>query len=139
MQKKIKILVVDDQEINRDLFDVMFSKLGFEVDRAKDGVEALEKAKKFFPDVILLDIIMPSMSGWEVTKTLRADPKYKDIAIVMLSALGDVKEKVAAFEMGADDYITKPFNFSEVLARIRALLRNRGKLMPEIDGKEKEE
>jgi DNA-binding response OmpR family regulator len=136
MQRKTKILVVDDQEINRDLFDVMFSKLGFAVERAKDGVEGLEKAKKFLPDVILLDIIMPSMSGWEVTKALRADPKYKDIAIVMLSELGDVKEKVAGFEMGIDDYITKPFNFSEVLARIRALLRNRGKPVPELDGKD---
>jgi CheY-like chemotaxis protein len=68
---------------------------------------------------------MPKMSGWEVTKTLKKDPKYRDISIIMFSALDDVKDKVAGFELGVDDYITKPFNFSEVLARIKATLRNR--------------
>ena len=119
-----KILIVDDEEINLDFFDVMLSKLGFSVDKAKDGVEAMEKTKKFFPDLILLDNIMPRMSGWEFTKLLKSDPKYKDIPIIMFSALDDVKDKVTSFELGIDDYITKPFNFSEVLARIRAALRN---------------
>jgi DNA-binding response OmpR family regulator len=68
---------------------------------------------------------MPKMSGWEVTKTLKADSKFSSIPIIMFSALGDVKDKVEGFELGIDDYITKPFNFSEVLARIRAVLRNR--------------
>jgi DNA-binding response OmpR family regulator len=85
----------------------------------------MEKVKKFLPDLILLDNVMPKMSGWEVTKTLKNDPKYQDIPIIMFSALNDVKDKVAGFELGVDDYITKPFNFSEVLARIRATLRNR--------------
>jgi DNA-binding response OmpR family regulator len=65
------------------------------------------------------------MSGWEVTKNLKNDPKYREIPIIMFSALNDVKDKVAGFELGVDDYITKPFNFSEVLARIKATLRNR--------------
>jgi CheY-like chemotaxis protein len=125
MNTQKKILIVDDETINLDFFDVMLSKLGFTVDKANDGVEALEKAKKFFPDLILLDNIMPRMSGWEVTKILKNDPKFKDIPIVMFSALDDVKDKVEGFELGVDDYITKPFNFSEVLARIRAVLRNR--------------
>jgi DNA-binding response OmpR family regulator len=120
-----KIMIVDDETINLDFFDVMLSKLGFTVEKATDGVEALEKVKKFFPDIILLDNIMPNMSGWEVTKILKNDPKYKEIPIVMFSALDDVKDKVEGFELGVDDYITKPFNFSEVLARIRAVLRNR--------------
>jgi DNA-binding response OmpR family regulator len=125
MNTRKKILIVDDEKINREFFEVMFSKLGFIVEEANDGVEALEKVKRFFPDLILLDNIMPKMSGWELTKILKSDPGYSGIPIVMFSALDDVKDKVAGFELGIDDYITKPFNFSEVLARIRAVLRNR--------------
>jgi DNA-binding response OmpR family regulator len=125
MNTQKKILIVDDETINLDFFDVMLSKLGFTVEKAVDGVEALEKVKRFFPDLILLDNIMPRMSGWELTKILKNDPKYHEIPIVMFSALDDVKDKVEGFELGIDDYITKPFNFSEVLARIRAVLRNR--------------
>ena len=125
MNTNKKILIVDDETINLDFFDVMLTKLGFTVEKAGDGLEAVEKVKKFFPDIILLDNIMPNMSGWEVTKILKNDSKYKDIPIVMFSALDDVKDKVEGFELGVDDYITKPFNFSEVLARIRAVLRNR--------------
>ncbi|MDR0584920.1 MAG: response regulator [Treponema sp.] len=125
MHTRKKLLIVDDEQINLEFFEVMLSKLGFVVEEATDGVEALEKVKKFHPDLILLDNVMPRMSGWEVTKTLKADPKYKDIPIIMFSALDDVKDKVAGFELGVDDYITKPFNFSEVLARIKATLRNR--------------
>jgi DNA-binding response OmpR family regulator len=120
-----KILIVDDEPINLEFFQVMLSKLGFVVEEANDGIEALEKVKKFRPDLILLDNVMPRMSGWEVTKTLKNDAKYRDIPIIMFSALDDVKDKVAGFELGVDDYITKPFNFSEVLARIKAALRNR--------------
>ena len=120
-----KILIVDDETINLDFFDVMLTKLGFIVEKARDGVEGLEKLKKFLPDLVLLDNIMPRMSGWEFTKLVKNDPKYKEIPIVMFSALDAVKDKIEGFELGADDYITKPFNFSEVLARIRAVLRNR--------------
>jgi len=125
MNNQTKILIVDDETINLDFFEVMLSKLGFVVEKAKDGVEGLERVKRFFPDIILLDNIMPRMSGWELTRVLKNDPKYKKIPIVMFSDLGDVKDKVAGFDLGVDDYITKPFNFSEVLARIRAVLRNR--------------
>ena len=125
MNAQKKILIVDDETINLDFFDVMLSKLGFSVEKAIDGVEALEKVKRFFPDLILLDNIMPRMSGWELTKILKKDERYREIPIIMFSALDDVKDKVAGFELGIDDYITKPFNFSEVLARIRAVLRNR--------------
>ena len=125
MNTQKKILIVDDETINLDFFDVMLSKLGFSVEKAENGVEGLEKVKKFFPDLILLDNIMPRMSGWEFTKRLKKDQKYKDIPIIMFSALDDVKNKVEGFELGIDDYITKPFNFSEVLARIRSVLRNR--------------
>jgi len=120
-----KILIVDDDPVNLEFFQLMLSKLGFVVEEANDGMDALEKLKKFRPDLILLDNIMPRMSGWELTKNLKQDSKFMDIPIIMFSALDDVKDKLAGFELGVDDYITKPFNFSEVLARIRTTLRNR--------------
>ena len=125
MSTQKKILIVDDETINLDFFDVMLSKLGFSVEKAEDGEEALAKVKRFSPDLILLDNIMPRMSGWELTKILKNDPKYKEIPIIMFSAMDDVKDKIEGFELGVEDYITKPFNFSLVLARIRAVLRNR--------------
>jgi DNA-binding response OmpR family regulator len=125
MNTRKKILVVDDESINLEFFELMLSKLGFVVEKAIDGIEALEKVKKFFPDLVLLDNIMPKMSGWELTKILKGDVRYREIPIIMLSALDDVKDKVEGFELGVDDYITKPFNFSEVLARIKAVLRSR--------------
>jgi len=128
MDSRKKILIVDDEQINLEFFDVMLSKLGFTVEKAENGVEALEMVRKFNPDLIILDNIMPKMSGWEVTKTLKNSEDYhtwRDIPIIMFSAMDDVKDKVEGFELGVDDYITKPYNFSEVLARIRAVLRNR--------------
>jgi DNA-binding response OmpR family regulator len=125
MNTQKKILVVDDEAMNLEFFELMLSKLGFSVELAKDGAEGLEKAKQFFPDLVLLDNVMPRMSGWELTKVLKSDPKFREIPIIMISALDDVKDKIEGFELGVDDYITKPFNFSEVLARIRAVLRNR--------------
>jgi len=123
-----KILLADDENVNLDFFEVMLSKLGFVVEKVDDGLEVIEKVKKFQPDLIILDNIMPGMTGREITKVLKNDPNYKDIAIIMLSALDDVKDKVAGFDAGVDDYITKPFNFTEVLARIKAVLRNRALL-----------
>jgi CheY-like chemotaxis protein len=125
MNTRKKILIVDDEQLNLEFFEVMLTKLGFVVEKANDGVEAIDQVKHFCPDLILLDNIMPRMSGWEVTKTLKNDPKYRDIPIVMFSALDDVKDKLEGYELGVEDYITKPFNFSEVLARIQVVLRNR--------------
>jgi DNA-binding response OmpR family regulator len=125
MNTRKKILIVDDDPLNVEFFEVMLSKLGFTVEKALNGVEAIEQVGRFHPDLIMLDNIMPKMSGWEVTRILKGDPKFSGIPIIMFSAMDDVKDKVAGFELGVDDYITKPFNFSEVLARIRAVLRNR--------------
>ncbi|MCL2180402.1 MAG: response regulator [Treponema sp.] len=125
MNTQKKILIADDETVNLDFFEVMLSKLGFVVEKCDNGPDVLEKVKKFLPDLIILDNIMPGMTGREITKILKKDPNLKDISIIMLSALDDVKDKVAGFEAGVDDYITKPFNFTEVLARINAVLRNR--------------
>ncbi len=128
MKNKAKILIVDDEPINLEFFDVMLSRLGFIVEKAEDGEEALEKVQGCEPDLIILDNIMPKLSGWEFTKLIKNDgryKKYKNVPIIMFSAMDEVKDKIEGLELGVDDYITKPFNFSEVLARIRAVLRNR--------------
>lgn len=126
MDTKKRILVVDDEQINLDFFEVMLSKLGFDVRLAQDGQEALESIRRLKPDLVILDNIMPRLSGWEVTRIVKSSPEYaefSDTPIIIFSALDDVKDKVEGLELGADDYITKPFNFAEVLARIRAVLR----------------
>ncbi|MCG8452845.1 MAG: response regulator [Spirochaetales bacterium] len=126
MEKKT-ILIIDDEQINLDFFDVMLTRLGFEVLMAADGEEGLEMIRAQAPDLIILDNIMPRLTGWELTKMLKKDDAYsayRDIPIIMFSAMDAVKDKIEGFELGIDDYIIKPFNFSEVLARIRAVLRN---------------
>jgi DNA-binding response OmpR family regulator len=128
MKSKGKILIVDDEPINLEFFDVMLSKLGFRIEKAADGEEALQKVVDTNPDLIILDNIMPRLSGWEVTKKLKQDKefrRYRQTPIIMFSAMDEVSDKIEGLELGVDDYITKPFNFSEVLARIRAVLRNR--------------
>lgn len=139
MDTKKRILIVDDEQINLEFFDVMLSKLGFSVYKAENGLEALESVRRLKPDLVILDNIMPKLSGWEVTKILKSDPEYADYAdipIIMFSALDDVKDKVEGLELGADDYITKPFNFAEVLARIRAVLRTHD-LIRQIENRER--
>jgi DNA-binding response OmpR family regulator len=135
MNTRKKILIADDETINLDFFELMLSKLGFVVEKCDKGPEVLDKVRKFLPDLIILDNIMPGMTGREITKAIKSDPVLKNISVIILSALDDVKDKVAGFEAGADDYITKPFNFSEVLARINAVLRNR-ELFDQIKARE---
>ena len=118
-----KILVADDDITNLDFFELMLSKLGYIVEKTNTGSDVIEKVKNFKPDLIILDNILPEITGREITKILKNDPDLKVIPIIMLSALDDVKDKVAGFEAGINDYITKPFNFTEVLARINAILR----------------
>lgn len=123
-----KILIVDDEATNVEIFDLMLSKLGFRTETAGDGQEALDKVPDFRPDLILLDNMMPRMTGWEVTRSIKHGDdlaEFRGVSIIMFSAADDVEDKVQGLEMGVDDYITKPFNFTEVLARIRAVLHRR--------------
>jgi CheY-like chemotaxis protein len=138
MDPKKRILLVDDEQINLEFFEVMLTKLGFQTEKTDNGADALELVKRFKPDLIILDNVMPRLSGWEVTKILKTSEEYREYAetpIIMFSAMDDVKDKVEGLELGADDYITKPFNFSEVLARIRAVLRTRD-LIHQIERRE---
>lgn len=123
-----KILVVDDEQVTLDFFDVTLSKLGFDVYKAADGEEALKKIKLYSPDIMLLDIMLPKLTGFEVIQIVKKDKEFhefKNMPIVMFSALDDVESKVMGLEMGVEDYITKPFNFSEVLARIRNIIKQK--------------
>jgi len=139
LDTKKRILVVDDEQINLEFFEVMLSKLGFDVHKAENGQEALDSIRRLHPDLVILDNIMPRLSGWEVIKIVKSSAEFAefaDIPIIMFSALDDVKDKVEGLELGADDYITKPFNFAEVLARIRAVLRSH-ELISQIEIREK--
>ena len=117
-----KILVVDDDPKMRDLLHKIL-KDSYEVIQAGDAAEAIAKAREALPDMIFLDIRVPGVDGYSVCQTLKADPRTQPIPIVMLSALADVNEKVRGIDLGADDYITKPFYVHELLARIQMILR----------------
>jgi len=117
------ILVADDEKVNVDFFQVMLSKLGFSVEVAYSGEEVMEKLKHFTPDLIILDLLMPRMSGFQVAKRLKEDNRTREIPIIILTAVSDIRDKVDMLELGIEDYIMKPFNFIEILARIRNVLR----------------
>jgi class 3 adenylate cyclase/CheY-like chemotaxis protein len=123
MERTWKILVVDDTPQNLKVLDAILAPRGYAVTSATSGAEALQTVQTDTPDLILLDILMPGMSGYEVAQRLRADPATRFLPIVMVTALGAQEEKVKAIESGADDFLTKPVNQLELLARVKSLLR----------------
>lgn len=122
-EKRAKILIVDDESRNLRLMNAMLVPLGFDVILARDGEEALRKVKEMPPDLILLDILMPKMDGFEVARRLKQEKETKIIPIVMLTALQEAEHRVKAWEMGADDFVSKPVEKTELRARIRSLLK----------------
>ncbi|HUC42479.1 MAG TPA: response regulator, partial [Candidatus Sulfotelmatobacter sp.] len=120
-----RVLVVDDSTLLRGILREELEAEGFDVHVAEDGAAALEKAADLRPDVILLDIGLPGMNGYEVCKRVKSDAATSDISVVMITALNELKDKLAGFEAGADDYLTKPFFTKELLARVRTNLRMR--------------
>lgn len=117
------MLVVDDEEPILELLKYNLEKAGFEVDTAVNGVEALETAKRFRPDLVLLDIMMPELDGVETCRRLREMPEAADAFIIFLTARSEEYSEVAAFDVGADDYITKPIKPRALLSRINAYFR----------------
>jgi len=117
---KDKILVVEDEPTLLETLEYNLTRQGYHVITASDGVTAVERARRERPDVILLDIMLPKMDGFEVCRTLR---KEMNVPILMLTARDDEIDKVVGLEVGADDYLTKPFSMRELLARVKALLR----------------
>lgn len=119
-----KILVVDDDKNICEILRLYLEKEGFTVILAHDGKTAVELAESKSPDLILLDIMLPEMDGWQVCREIR---KKSECPIIMLTAKGEVFDKVLGLELGADDYVVKPFETKEVVARIKAVLRRTGK------------
>jgi class 3 adenylate cyclase len=118
-----KLLIVDDEPFNLDLLEQELSDHDYVIERATDGVEALEKVPSFQPDVILLDYMMPNMNGLEVLKRLREDETHRSIPVILLTAKATQEDKVRGLDAGADDYVIKPFDSIELLARVRAMMR----------------
>lgn len=118
-----RVLVVDDLLPNRKLLEAKLKSQFYEVDTAENGVVALEVVKKSKPDVILLDVMMPEMDGFETCRRLKKDPKTSDIPVVMVTALSDIQDRVQGLNAGADDFLTKPINDMALFARIRSLVR----------------
>ncbi len=116
-----RLLIADDDNEIRELLEFDLSQSGYDVDTAKDGEEALHKALVGNYDLILLDVMMPKMNGFDVCKNIRSS--RADVPILMLTAKGTINDKTQGFDSGADDYIVKPFDIQEVLLRVRALVR----------------
>ncbi len=123
--KTQRILIVDDEPDAVELAAFNLKAAGFKVLTATDGQEALRKAQSDMPDLILLDVMLPNVDGLEVTKILRRNPRTASIPILMLTAKGSEVDRVVGLELGADDYLTKPFSPREMVLRIKGLLRRR--------------
>ncbi len=117
------VLVVDDDPFIARLLEIELRAAGYDVRVAGDGVQALEAAQERCPDLVLADVMMPNMDGFELTRRLRQDPRTVSVSVIMLTARGLSADKLEGFSVGADDYIVKPFDTPELLARIRGVLR----------------
>jgi two-component system, OmpR family, response regulator RpaB len=125
-----RIIIVDDEANIRRILETRFKMLGYETATAADGEEALEIFHKFQPDIIVLDIMMPKLDGYGVTREVR---KTADTPIIILTALGDVNERVQGLELGADDYVVKPFSPKELEARVKSILRRSNGKQPRVN------
>lgn len=119
------ILIVDDNDQNLELLEAYLEDLGCEIRTARDGIEAMGAVAAKRPDIILLDVMMPRMSGFQVCRQLKSNPKMRDIPVVMVTALSDVGDVERAVECGADDFLTKPVHKLELVTRAKSLLRYR--------------
>ncbi len=120
-----KILIADDNQQNCELLEVYLSEQGFQIDFAYDGQQTLDKVASFDPDLILLDIMMPKLSGYEVCKQLKRSEKTRNIPILMVTALNEQGDIEKAVKAGCDDFLSKPVNRLELQTRVRSLLRVR--------------
>jgi DNA-binding response OmpR family regulator len=122
-QPALKVLVVDDEENIQELIRLGLRYEGFQVESASDGSDGISAAQRLNPDLVILDLMLPGMDGLEVCRRLRSNPTTQDIPILMLTAKDEVRDRVVGLDTGADDYLTKPFDFEELVARVKAILR----------------
>lgn len=123
--RKPKILCVDDEPVNLRLLEGILELRGYDIIKASNGKDALEKINEQDVDIVLLDVMMPGLSGFEVCKTIKDDEKYRNIPVILITALSSKNDRIKGIEVGAEDFITKPFDQGEVLARIKMLLKMR--------------
>ncbi len=123
MSRPTRIMIAEDEEALRTLLKYNLEKEGFEVTEASDGDKALERLSEKTPDILLVDWMMPGASGLEVCRSVRQKPETRGLPIIMLTARGEETDRIRGLDMGADDYLTKPFAITELLARIRAVMR----------------
>ncbi len=127
-----RVLVVDDDKDVVRLMRAYLEQAGYEVLVAYDGETAVHTIRRDMPDLVLLDLMLPRLDGWEITRIMRSDANLAAIPIIMLTARIEDTEKIVGLEMGADDYVTKPYNPREVVARVRARLRSSDAYQPQI-------
>jgi len=120
---KNRILIADDNQTNVELLDTFLMDIDCEIDMAYDGAETLEKVRSFHPDLILLDIMMPKLNGFEVCKTVKSNPETSQTMILMVTALNELGDIERAVEAGCDDFLSKPVNKVELLKRVENMLR----------------
>jgi len=120
-----KILIIEDDKDIRDLISFNLSKNGYKTILSRDGEKGIEKAKNEKPDLVLLDLMLPGIHGLDVCKILKTDSSLNKLSIIMLTALGQEEDIIKGLEAGADDYITKPFSFKILFARIKSVLRRK--------------
>ena len=118
-----RILVVDDEPDLLELVRFNLDRAGYQVDVAETGSRALERLQRSVPDLLVLDLMLPDLSGEEICRRVRADPALADLPVIMLTAKGEEVDRVVGFELGADDYVTKPFSPRELALRVKAVLR----------------
>jgi two-component system, OmpR family, alkaline phosphatase synthesis response regulator PhoP len=121
-----RILIADDNQSNRELLEAYLTEIDCEVENAVDGQDTLAKARSFQPDVILLDVMMPKLSGFEVCRQLKDDPETKGIMILMVTALNELGDIERAVQAGTDDFLSKPVNKLELVKRVENMLRLKG-------------
>jgi two-component system, OmpR family, phosphate regulon response regulator PhoB len=125
------ILIVDDERDLLSLLDFNLRQAGFETLLAASGAEALAQLRRRVPDLVLLDLMLPDVSGTEVCRTVKTDARTRHVPVMMLTAKGEEVDKVVGFELGADDYVTKPFSVRELVLRVKAVLRRAGPSPPD--------
>lgn len=126
-QPQLKVLVVDDEDNIIELIRLGLRYEGFQVEVASDGEQGIALAQRIDPDLVILDVMMPGIDGLEVCRRLRANPTTRDVPILMLTAKDEVGDRILGLQTGADDYLTKPFDFYELLERIKAILRRQSR------------
>lgn len=131
-----KILVVDDDEAINELIKINLELFGYDVITAKDGIQGYTLAKQDQPDLMVLDVMMPDVDGYTVAKRVRENSSTKDIPILMLTAMGQLEDKVKGFDIGVDDYLVKPFEMEELKVRVRALLKRTNAIPESLATKE---